>query len=93
MSAGTFCCWRRAFRAWTATTAPCLRTTGALQGNSSPVTKVAGGGTRVAWACMRRLWESASRTAHSCAARLAVEHAVHEARGLDVLPNTIAKFK
>ncbi|PNH07763.1 hypothetical protein TSOC_005738 [Tetrabaena socialis] len=38
------------------------------------------------------LWESASGTAHSLPARLAVEHCVHEARGLDVLPGTIAKF-
>ncbi|GIL47801.1 hypothetical protein Vafri_3912 [Volvox africanus] len=38
------------------------------------------------------LWESASNTAHSLPARLAVEHCVHEARGLDVLPSTIAKF-
>jgi len=39
------------------------------------------------------LWESASRTAHSLAARLAVEHCVHEARGLDVLPQTVARFR
>lgn len=32
------------------------------------------------------LWESAAATAHSLAARLAVESCVHEARGLDVLP-------
>ncbi|EFJ42866.1 hypothetical protein VOLCADRAFT_107055 [Volvox carteri f. nagariensis] len=38
------------------------------------------------------LWESASSTAHSLPARLAVEHCVHEARGLDVLPASIAKF-
>ncbi|KXZ42072.1 hypothetical protein GPECTOR_210g415 [Gonium pectorale] len=38
------------------------------------------------------LWESAANTSHSLPARLAVEHCVHEARGLDVLPGTIAKF-
>ncbi|GIL89336.1 hypothetical protein Vretimale_18663 [Volvox reticuliferus] len=38
------------------------------------------------------LWESAANTAHSLPARLAVEHCVHEARGLDVLPSTISKF-
>ncbi|GFR40466.1 hypothetical protein Agub_g1027 [Astrephomene gubernaculifera] len=38
------------------------------------------------------LWESAAATAHSLPARLAVEHCVHEARGLDVLPGTVAKF-
>ena len=32
------------------------------------------------------LWESAAATVHSLAARLAVESCVHEARGLDVLP-------
>lgn len=39
------------------------------------------------------LWESACATAGSLPARLAVEHCVHEARGLDVLPSTIAKFR
>eukprot|EP00775_Hariotina_reticulata_P013411 gene13412-13539_t len=39
------------------------------------------------------LWESASQTAHSLPARLAVEHCVHEARGLDVLPSTVNKFR
>lgn len=39
------------------------------------------------------LWESASGTSYSLAARLAVESCVHEARGLDVLPNTINKFR
>jgi len=39
------------------------------------------------------LWESATRTRQSLMARLAVEHCVHEARGLDVLPSTIAKFR
>lgn len=39
------------------------------------------------------LWESAAATAHSLAARLAVESCVHEARGLDVLPQTIARFR
>jgi uncharacterized ferritin-like protein (DUF455 family) len=39
------------------------------------------------------LWESASATAGNLAARLAVEHATHEARGLDVLPQTIHRFR
>ncbi|KAK9797739.1 hypothetical protein WJX73_003807 [Symbiochloris irregularis] len=39
------------------------------------------------------LWESAARTAHSLPARLAVEHCVHEGRGLDVLPQTIQRFR
>jgi len=39
------------------------------------------------------LWESAMETAHSLPARLAVEHATHEARGLDVLPQTIGRFR
>ena len=39
------------------------------------------------------LWESAARTAHRLPARLAVEHCVHEARGLDVLPQTVARFR
>jgi uncharacterized ferritin-like protein (DUF455 family) len=39
------------------------------------------------------LWDSAQATAHSLPARLAVEHAVHEARGLDILPSTIGKFR
>lgn len=39
------------------------------------------------------LWEAAVDTAGSLAARLAVEHCTHEARGLDVLPSTIAKFR
>jgi uncharacterized ferritin-like protein (DUF455 family) len=38
------------------------------------------------------LWESAAATASSLPARLAVEHCVHEARGIDTLPGTIAKF-
>lgn len=37
------------------------------------------------------LWESAAATAHSLPARLAVESCVHEARGLDVLPQTISR--
>lgn len=36
---------------------------------------------------------SARGTAHSLPARLAVESCVHEARGLDVLPQTIARFR
>jgi uncharacterized ferritin-like protein (DUF455 family) len=43
--------------------------------------------------CWCRLWESATTTAGSLPARLAVEHCCHEARGLDVLPGTIAKFR
>ncbi|KAJ1297034.1 hypothetical protein BS78_01G347200 [Paspalum vaginatum] len=39
------------------------------------------------------LWDSAIRTSHSLLARLAVEHCVHEARGLDVLPTTIYRFR
>ena len=35
------------------------------------------------------LWESALESAGSLPARLAVEHCCHEARGLDVLPQTI----
>jgi Protein of unknown function (DUF455) len=37
------------------------------------------------------LWESAAATAHSLPARLAIESCVHEARGLDVLPQTISR--
>ena len=39
------------------------------------------------------LWHSAAETAHSLPARLAVEHAVHEARGLDVMPSTLHKMR
>ncbi|PSC71386.1 hypothetical protein C2E20_5254 [Micractinium conductrix] len=39
------------------------------------------------------LWESAAATAGSLGARLAVEHCTHEARGLDVLPQTVARFR
>ncbi|KDD72342.1 DUF455 hypothetical protein, partial [Helicosporidium sp. ATCC 50920] len=39
------------------------------------------------------LWESATATRESLPARLAVEHCAHEARGLDVLPQTIARFR
>ncbi|CAE7180501.1 unnamed protein product, partial [Rhizoctonia solani] len=39
------------------------------------------------------LWDSATRTAHSLSARLCIIHLVHEARGLDVNPVTINKFK
>ena len=39
------------------------------------------------------LWKSAMETAGSLAARLSVEHAVHEARGLDILPQTISRFR
>lgn len=39
------------------------------------------------------LWQSATATAGDVRARMAIEHMVHEARGLDVLPSTINKFK
>ncbi|KAG6824738.1 hypothetical protein H0H92_005970 [Tricholoma furcatifolium] len=39
------------------------------------------------------LWESATVTSHSLRARLAIIHLVHEARGLDVNPGTIARFR
>ena len=39
------------------------------------------------------LWESAAVTARSLRARLAIIHLVHEARGLDVNPLTIEKFR
>src|SRR5882724_6601772 len=38
------------------------------------------------------LWDSARATYTSLASRLAIIHLVHEARGLDVNPSTIAKF-
>eukprot|EP00123_Amoebidium_parasiticum_P021528 comp68878_c0_seq1/m.48080 comp68878_c0_seq1/g.48080 ORF comp68878_c0_seq1/g.48080 comp68878_c0_seq1/m.48080 type:complete len:305 (-) comp68878_c0_seq1:76-990(-) len=38
------------------------------------------------------LWESASQTAKDPIARLAIVHMVHEARGLDVHPQTVKKF-
>ena len=39
------------------------------------------------------IWESAQDTYHSLRARLAILHLVHEARGLDVSPATIEKFR
>ncbi|KAG8905001.1 hypothetical protein FRB99_000874 [Tulasnella sp. 403] len=39
------------------------------------------------------LWESAQQTSQSLSARLCIIHLVHEARGLDVNPTTIAKFR
>ncbi|KAL6980259.1 hypothetical protein U1Q18_021902 [Sarracenia purpurea var. burkii] len=39
------------------------------------------------------LWDSATATSKHLLARLAVEHCVHEARGLDVLPTTISRFR
>lgn len=39
------------------------------------------------------LWQSALETKHSLPARLAIESCVHEARGLDILPQTIARFR
>ncbi|CAK7325334.1 unnamed protein product [Dovyalis caffra] len=38
------------------------------------------------------LWDSAIATSKDLLARLAIEHCVHEARGLDVLPTTISRF-
>ncbi|KXS18433.1 DUF455-domain-containing protein [Gonapodya prolifera JEL478] len=38
------------------------------------------------------LWESATTTSHDLLCRLVIVHMVHEARGLDVNPRTIAKF-
>ncbi len=38
------------------------------------------------------LWEAASSTAHDAAARLAIVPMVLEARGLDVTPETVARF-
>ncbi len=40
-----------------------------------------------------RFWESAQETAYSLPARLSIMHLVHEARGLDINPTTIAKFR
>ncbi|KAI8620020.1 hypothetical protein BC830DRAFT_1059739 [Chytriomyces sp. MP71] len=39
------------------------------------------------------LWESADQTSGNLLARLAVVHMVHEARGLDVNPQTISRFE
>lgn len=39
------------------------------------------------------LWQSAEDTAHDLAARLAIVPMVHEARGLDVTPGTIARLR
>ncbi|CAI8598392.1 unnamed protein product [Vicia faba] len=39
------------------------------------------------------LWDSASATSKDLLSRLAIEHCVHEARGLDVLPTTISRFR
>lgn len=39
------------------------------------------------------LWDSASATFNSLRARLVIIHLVHEARGLDVNPGTIARFR
>ncbi|KAJ3319882.1 hypothetical protein HDV06_005858 [Boothiomyces sp. JEL0866] len=39
------------------------------------------------------LWDSATLTSSNLLDRLAIVHMVHEARGLDVNPSTIAKFK
>nr|XP_014340567.1 PREDICTED: uncharacterized protein LOC102346691 [Latimeria chalumnae] len=38
------------------------------------------------------LWQSATDTSHDLLARLAIVHMVHEARGLDVHPQTLARF-
>ncbi|CAH9113532.1 unnamed protein product [Cuscuta epithymum] len=39
------------------------------------------------------LWDSAMATSKDLLARLAIEHCVHEARGLDVVPTTISRFR
>ncbi|XP_031278616.1 uncharacterized protein LOC116137068 [Pistacia vera] len=39
------------------------------------------------------LWDSAIATSKDLLSRLAIEHCVHEARGLDVLPATISRFR
>ncbi|GAA0159800.1 hypothetical protein LIER_16499 [Lithospermum erythrorhizon] len=39
------------------------------------------------------LWDSATATSSDLLARLAIEHCVHEARGLDVVPTTISRFR
>ncbi|EED20903.1 Rieske [2Fe-2S] domain protein [Talaromyces stipitatus ATCC 10500] len=39
------------------------------------------------------LWESATRTAHDLRARISIIALVHEARGLDINPMTIEKFR
>jgi uncharacterized ferritin-like protein (DUF455 family) len=39
------------------------------------------------------IWESAQATFHSLLSRLAIIHLVHEARGLDVNPATVEKFR
>lgn len=39
------------------------------------------------------LWESATVTSNSIRSRLAIIHLVHEARGLDVNPGTIERFR
>ncbi len=39
------------------------------------------------------LWKAAALTAHDLRARLAIVHMVHEARGVDVTPSTINKFR
>ncbi|XP_053348320.1 uncharacterized protein HI_0077 [Clarias gariepinus] len=38
------------------------------------------------------LWQSAAETSHDLLARLAIVHMVHEARGLDVHPQTLSRF-
>ncbi|KAJ1179428.1 hypothetical protein NDU88_004662 [Pleurodeles waltl] len=38
------------------------------------------------------LWQSAADTSHNLLARLAIVHMVHEARGLDVHPQTLRRF-
>lgn len=39
------------------------------------------------------LWESATETAHSLMARIAIIHLVAEARGIDMNPMTMAKLQ
>ncbi|XP_007246969.3 uncharacterized protein HI_0077 [Astyanax mexicanus] len=38
------------------------------------------------------LWQSATETSHDLLSRLAIVHMVHEARGLDVHPQTLSRF-
>lgn len=39
------------------------------------------------------LWQTAAETSDSLFARLALVHMVHEARGIDITPKTIEKFR
>lgn len=39
------------------------------------------------------LWESAQKTSGSLLSRLCIEHMVHEARGLDMMPTTVSRLR